>query len=180
MIMGAQPTIRLEVVRLFDEGMAYDKIAKRLGISHHSVKQHVHVARIKGEISENHDRLAWRWGTKREEVYRLLVEGKSAQEIADEMGISKQSVHHHITSMRANPRGRDKRVLAHREPKCLPYYADRLARERGITLGPRDDFSYGLGDYRIVQRLVDETPDGMTVMEYAAKLIVDVFAEDAE
>lgn len=176
--MGAQPTTRLEVVRLFDEGMAYDKIAKRLGISYYSVKQHVHVARIKGEISEDHDRLAWRWGTKREEVYRLLVDGKSAQEIADEMGISKQSVHHHITSMRANPNGRDPRVLAYREPKCLPYYAERLARERGITLGPRDDFHYGLGNYRIVQRLVDETPDGMTVMEYAAKLIVDAYAEE--
>jgi DNA-binding CsgD family transcriptional regulator len=174
--MGAQPTTRLEVVRLFDEGMAYDKIAKQLSISLGSVKQHIYIARINGEISEDHDRLAWRWGTKREEVYRLLVEGKTAQEIADEMGISKQSVHHHITSMRANPRGRDKRVLAHREPKCLPYYAERLARERGITLGPRDDFHYGLGNYRIVQRLVDETPDGMTVMEYAAKLIVDVFA----
>ena len=176
--MGAHPTTRLEVARLFDEGVSYDKIAKRLGISLGNVRQQVHVARIKGEISEDHDRLAWRWGTKREEVYRLLVEGKSAQEIADEMGISKQSVHHHITSMRANPRGRDPRVLAHREPKCLPYYADRLARERGIVLGPRDDFHYGLGNYRIVQRLVDETPDGMTVMEYAAKIVVDAFAED--
>ena len=176
--MGAHPTTRLEVARLFDEGMAYDKIAKRLGISLGNVRQQVHVARINGEISEDHDRLAWRWGQKREDVYRLLVEGKSAQEIADEMGISKQSVHHHITSMRANPRGRDPRVLAHREPKCLPYYADRLARERGIVLGPRDDFLYGLGNYRIVQRLVDETPDGMTVMEYAAKMVVDAFAED--
>jgi DNA-binding CsgD family transcriptional regulator len=176
--MGAQPTARLEVVRLFGEGMAYDKIAKRLGISLGNVRQQVHVARINGEISEDHDRLAWRWGQKREDVYRLLVEGKSAQEIADEMGISKQSVHHHITSMRANPRGRDPRVLAHREPKCLPYYAERLARERGILLGPRDDFHYGLGNYRIVQRLVDETPDGMTVMEYAAKIVVDAFAED--
>jgi len=176
--MGVQPTVRPEVVRLFNDGVSYDKIAKQLGISLGNVRQQVHVARIKGEISEDHDRLAWRWGAKREEVYRLLVEGKSAQEIADEMGISKQSVHHHITSMRANPRGRDPRVLAHREPKCLPYYADRLARERGIVLGPRDDFHYGLGNYRIVQRLVDETPDGMTVMEYAAKLIVDVFAED--
>ncbi len=176
--MGVQPTVRPEVVRLFNDGVSYDKIAKQLGISLGNVRQQVHVARIKGEISEDHDRLAWRWGAKREEVYRLLVEGKSAQEIADEMGISKQSVHHHITSMRANPRGRDPRVLAHREPKCLPYYAERLARERGILLGPRDDFHYGLGNYRIVQRLVDETPDGMTVMEYAAKLIVDVFAED--
>jgi DNA-binding CsgD family transcriptional regulator len=158
--------------------MAYDKIAKQLGISLGNVRQQVHVARIKGEISEDHDRLAWRWGAKRGEVYRLLVEGKYAQEIADEMGISKQSVHHHIASMRANPNGRDPRVLAYREPKCLPYYAERLARERGILLGPRDDFHYGLGNYRIVQRLVDETPDGMTVMEYAAKLIVDVFAED--
>jgi DNA-binding CsgD family transcriptional regulator len=178
--MGVQPTVRPEVVRLFNDGVSYDKIAKQLGISLGNVRQQVHVARIKGEISEDHDRLAWRWGAKREEVYRLLVEGKSAQEIADEMGISKQSVHHHITSMRANPRGRDPRVLAHREPKCLPYYAERLARERGIVLGPRDDFHYGLGNYRIVQRLVDETPDGMTVMEYAAKLIVDVFAEDEE
>ncbi len=178
--MGVQPTVRPEVVRLFNDGVSYDKIAKQLGISLGNVRQQVHVARIKGEISEDHDRLAWRWGAKREEVYRLLVEGKSAQEIADEMGISKQSVHHHITSMRANPRGRDPRVLAHREPKCLPYYAERLARERGILLGPRDDFHYGLGNYRIVQRLVDETPDGMTVMEYAAKLIVDVFAEDEE
>jgi DNA-binding CsgD family transcriptional regulator len=176
--MGVQPTVRPEVVRLFNDGVSYDKIAKQLGISLGNVRQQVHVARIKGEISEDHDRLAWRWGAKREEVYRLLVEGKSAQEIADEMGISKQSVHHHITSMRANPRGRDPRVLAHREPKCLPYYAERLARERGILLGPRDDFHYGLGNYRIVQRLVDETPDGMTVMEYAAKLVVDVFAED--
>jgi DNA-binding CsgD family transcriptional regulator len=176
--MGVQPTVRPEVVRLFNDGVSYDKIAKQLGISLGNVRQQVHVARIKGEISEDHDRLAWRWGAKREEVYRLLVEGKSAQEIADEMGISKQSVHHHITSMRANPRGRDPRVLAHREPKCLPYYAERLARERGILLGPRDDFHYGLGNYRIVQRLIDETPDGMTVMEYAAKLIVDVFAED--
>ena len=176
--MGVQPTVRPEVVRLFNDGVSYDKIAKQLGISLGNVRQQVHVARIKGEISEDHDRLAWRWGAKREEVYRLLVEGKSAQEIADEMGISKQSVHHHITSMRANPRGRDPRVLAHREPKCLPYYAERLARERGILLGPRDDFHHGLGNYRIVQRLVDETPDGMTVMEYAAKLIVDVFAED--
>jgi DNA-binding CsgD family transcriptional regulator len=176
--MGVQPTVRPEVVRLFNDGVSYDKIAKQLGISLGNVRQQVHVARIKGEISEDHDRLAWRWGAKREEVYRLLVEGKSAQEIADEMGISKQSVHHHITSMRANPRGRDPRVLAHREPKCLPHYAERLARERGILLGPRDDFHYGLGNYRIVQRLIDETPDGMTVMEYAAKLIVDVFAED--
>lgn len=176
--MGAHPTVRPEVARLFNEGVSYDKIAKAVGISLGGVRQHIYMARVMGEISEDHDRLAWRWGAKREEVYRLLVEGKSAQEIADEMGISKQSVHHHIASMRANPRGRDQRVLAYREPKCLPYYADRLARERGIVLGPRDDFYYGLGNYRIVQRLVDETPDGMTVMEYAAKLIVDVFAED--
>jgi DNA-binding CsgD family transcriptional regulator len=176
--MGAHPTVRPEVVRLFNEGVSYDKIAKAVGIPREHVRQHIYMARVMGEISEDHDRLAWRWGAKREEVYRLLVEGKSAQEIADEMGISKQSVHHHITSMRANPRGRDPRVLAHREPKCLPYYAERLARERGILLGPRDDFHYGLGNYRIVQRLIDETPDGMTVMEYAAKLIVDVFAED--
>lgn len=176
--MGAQPTTRLDVVRLFEEGVSYYKIAKQIGISLGSVKQHIYIARMNGEIPEDHDRLAWRWGQKREEVYRLLVEGKTPQEIADSMGIGKHSVHHHIKSLRANPRGRDPRVLKYREPKCLPHVADRAARDRGLKKGRTEDFFYGLGDHRIVHRLVDETPAGMTLLEYAAKIIVDVYAEE--
>jgi len=177
-MMGAHPTVRPEVVRLFNEGMAYDKIAKAVGIPREHVRQHVFMARSLGEIPEDHDRLARRWGAKREEVYQHLLEGKTPQQIADSMGISKHAVHHHIRSMRANPQGRDKSVLRYRQPKSLLYIASKAVEATGKRKGRMNEFFQGLVDQRTVMRLCHETPRGMTVMEYAAKLVVDVYAED--
>jgi len=176
--MGAHPTVRPEVVRLFNEGVSYDKIAKVVGVPREHVRQHVFMARSLGEIPEDHDRLARRWGAKREEVYQHLLEGKTPQQIADSMGISKHAVHHHIRSMRANPKDRDKSVLRYRQPKSLPYIASKAVEATGKRKGSMNEFFQGLVDQRTVVRLCHETPRGMTVMEYAAKLVVDVYAED--
>ena len=176
--MGLHPTVRLEVVRLFNEGVSYDKIAKAVGVPREHVRQHVFMARSLGEIPEDHGRLAWRWGAKREEVYQHLLESKTPQQISDSMGISKHAVHHHIRSMRANPQDRDRSVLRYRQPKSLLYIASKAVEATGKQKGRMNEFFQGLVDQRTVMRLCHETPRGMTVMEYAAKLVVDVFAED--
>lgn len=176
--MGAHPTVRPEVVRFFNEGVSYDKIAKAVGIPREHVRQYVYIARSLGEIPEGHDRFARRWGAKREEVYQHLLEGKTPQQISDYMGISKHAVHHHIRSMRANPQDRDSSVLRYRLPKSLLHIASKAVEATGKKKGSMSEFFQGLVDQRIVMRLCHETPRGMTVMEYAAKMVVDAFADD--
>ena len=175
--MGAHPTVRPEVVRLFNEGVSYDKIAKAVGIPREHVRQHVYMARSLGEIAEDHQRLRHRYGEKREAVYQHLLEGKSPQQISDSMGISKHAVHHHIRSMRANPKDRDRSVLSYRQPKSLLYIASKAVEATGKRKGRMNEFFQGLVDQRTVVRLCNETPSGMTVMEYAAKMVVDAYAE---
>lgn len=175
--MGEHPTVRPEVVRLFNEGLSYEKIAKALGVPREHIKQHVFMARSLGEIDSEHPRLKSRYGLKREEVYQHLLENRSPQEIADLMGISKHAVHHHIRSMRANPKDRDQSVLRYRQPKSLRHVASRAVNAIGKRKGGINEFFQGLIDQRTVVRLCHETPRGMTVMEYAAKLVLDVYAE---
>jgi predicted ArsR family transcriptional regulator len=176
--MGAHPTVRPEVVRLFNEGLSYENIAKAVGIPREHVRQHVFMARSLGEIAGDHQRLRHKYGEKREAVYQHLLEGKTPQQISDSMGISKHAVHHHIRSMRANPRDRDRSVLRYRQPKSLLYIASKAVEATGKQKGRMNEFFQGLVDQRTVMRLCHETPRGMTVMEYAAKLVVDAFAED--
>ena len=176
--MGAHPTVRLEVVRLFNEGVSYEKIAKAVGIPREHVRQHVYIARSLGEIPEGHDRFARLWGAKREEVYQHLLEGKTPQQISDSMGISKHAVHHHIRSMRANPQERDRSALRYRQPKSLLHIASKAVEATGKKKGSMNEFFQGLVEQRTVVRLCYETPRDMTVMEYAAKMVVDAFAED--
>ena len=175
--MGAHPTTRLEVVRLFDEGLSHENIARSLGIPREHVKQHVYMARSLGEIAGDHPRLRHKYGEKREAVYQHLLDGKSPQEIARLMGITTHGVHHHIRSMRANPKDRDQSVLCYRKPKSMRHIASRTVNAIGKRKGGINEFFQGIGDQRTVMRLCYETPRDMTVMEYAAKLIVDVFAE---
>ena len=176
--MGAHPTVRPEVVRLFNEGVSYENIAKAVKIPREHVRQHVYMARSLGEIAEDHQRLRHRYGEKREAVYRHLLEGKTPQQISDSMGISKHAAHHHIRSMRANPQDRDRSVLRYRQPTSLLYIASKSVEATGKQKGSMNEFFRGLVDQRTVVRLCHETPRGMTVMEYAAKLVVDVYAED--
>ena len=175
--MGAHPTVRPEVVRLFNEGVSYDKIAKAVGIPREHVRQHIYMARSLGEIAGDHQRLRHKYGEKREAVYQHLLDGKSPQEIANLMGITAHGVHHHIRSMRANPKDRDQSVLCYRKPKSMRHIASRTVNAIGKRKGGINEFFQGIGDQRTVMRLCYETPRDMTVMEYAAKMVLDVYAD---
>jgi hypothetical protein len=116
---------------------------------------------------------------KRDQVYALLGQGLRPKQIAVEMGISQHAVYHHMASMRDRPDGRDLRVL--RKPKARPQSAaKRELAVQGKRWGKgRDEFFRALGSSDVAIALIDDTPPDMTVTEYIAKIVLDVYVEDA-
>ena len=116
---------------------------------------------------------------KRDQVYALLEQGLRPKQIAAVMGISQHAVYHHMAYMRANPEpeGRDLSVL--RAPLADP---QSVARSEMVAQGKRwgkgrGEFFRALGSREAAIALIDDTPDGMTVVEYVAKIVLDVYAD---
>lgn len=87
---------RAEVLRLTREGYAAPVIAECLGVNAPTVKRDREHWRKKGELpklsSGSNGKSVEAIGERRERVLALLIEGKTSQEIADELGETKPSI----------------------------------------------------------------------------------------
>lgn len=116
---------------------------------------------------------------KRDRVYQLLEQGLRPKQVAAEMGISRHAVYHHMAYMRDNPKGRDPRVLRKPVAKTQSVGKFEIAAQGKRWGKGRNEFFRALGSNEAAIALIDDTPDGMTVLEWVAKIVLDVYAEDA-
>ena len=114
---------------------------------------------------------------KRDQVYELMAQGMSVREVAGAMGLTTHAVHHHVKSLRENPKGRDTSVLRRRQVN-LPYVAKVEMRHAKLVWGQSSDFFNALGSERILRKLIDDCPAGMNVCEWIAAFVVDAYAEE--
>ena len=116
---------------------------------------------------------------KRDQVYELLGQGLRPKQVAAKMGISQHAVYHHMAYMRDNPKGRDPRVLRKPPAKTESVGKFEIAAQGKRWGKGRNEFFRALGSNEAAVALIDDTPDGMTVLEWVAKIVLDVYAEDA-
>ena len=116
---------------------------------------------------------------KRDRVYQLLEHGLRPKQVAAEMGISRHAVYHHMTYMRDNPKGRDPRLLRKPSAKTESVGKFEIAAQGKRWGKGRNEFFRALGSNEAAIALINDTPDGMTVLEWVAKIVLDVYVEDA-
>jgi len=117
---------------------------------------------------------------KRDQVYELLEQGLRPKQVAAKMGISQHAVYHHMAYMRDNPKkGRDPRVLRKPSAKTESVGKFEIAAQGKRWGKGRNEFFRALGSNEAAIALVSDTPEGMTVVEYVAKIVLDVYVEDA-
>ena len=114
---------------------------------------------------------------KRDQVYELMAQGMSVKEVAGAMGLTTHAVHHHVKSLRENPKGRDTSVLRRRQVN-LPYVAKVEMGRSKVIWGQSSDFFNALGSTNTLRRLIDDCPAGMTICEWIAAFVVDAYAEE--
>lgn len=116
---------------------------------------------------------------KRDQVYALLEEGLRPKQVAAAMGISQHAVYHHMAYMRDNPKGRDPRVLRKPSAKTESVGKFEIAAQGKRWGKGRNEFFRALGSNEAAIALVSDTPEDMTVLEWVAKIVLDVYADDA-
>ena len=87
---------REEIARLYNKGKEANEIAEELGISKQIVYQDIRILNEEKRIVKRERGTRSKSTKRREEIARLYNEGKEADEIAEELGISKQIVYRDI------------------------------------------------------------------------------------
>ena len=180
---------REKVEKLYDEGMEEEEIASKLGVSVRVVRRDIEAlldARMiqdkstKAKIDDNLKKEEEaRILKRREQIERLYKEGKSAQEIAEELGISKEIVIEDIKILIRDgklPKGnrkefskdrkerivnRRKKIFEERRKKVAELYnegrsLEEIAEKLGVTVWiVRNDINV-LVRRKIIKRRVDK------------------------